>query len=101
MSRGLTRLRDIFAGFGGLLATALGRGGGGSRTPTRATTPTAEQGDSSKGQERGRDLRASDSPPQQTGAAKKGLSGWERLRVMKQVIGLHKRHHPQPNDTRE
>ena len=75
MSRGLTRPRDIFAGFGGLLATALGRGGGGSKTSTRATTPAAEQGNSSKGRERGGDLEASDSLPQQTGAAKKGPGG--------------------------
>ena len=72
--------------------------GGGSKPSTRATTPTADQGDNSKLEVDG-GPGASDTYPRKTGGAKKG--GWGRIRGVVKVVGLRKQVQAQPNDSRE
>ena len=57
------------------------------------------EGDS-KGEENG-ESPLSDMPPHRTGSAKKGPSGWGRIRGVAKVVGLRKQVQPQHDDSRE
>lgn len=86
----------------GALLNTLERGGGGSRTSARSTTPTRDRGDNSKdGLEAygGPELFAI--PLKGAGGVRERSGGWGLVRVMAKVMGLHKQVQSRSDGTQE